>query len=310
MIGKTVREALPDIAGQGYFELLDNVYSSGEPFVGKALQVKLRQEPGAAPEEHYVDLVYQPIMGGDGTVSGIFVQGHDITERILAEQALQDSEAPFPHPGRRHAADGVVDQADGYHDYYNARWYEFTGMPEGSTDGAAWNGMFHPDDQERAWEPGAIPSRPVSRTRSNTGSGTAAAVSLDPRPCLADPNEAGEIERWFGTCTDISEIKEVEADLQAANDEIQRFAYIVSHDLRAPLVNIMGFTSELEATRAVIERYHKAVLDHGPDIADWRRASPWRRTCRKPSPSSAAPRPRWIGSSAPSSSSPAKDAGS
>ena len=40
---------------------------------------------------------------------------------------------------------------DGFHDYYNARWYEFTGMPEGSTDGEAWNGMFHPDDQEAAW---------------------------------------------------------------------------------------------------------------------------------------------------------------
>src|SRR3546814_2051542 len=40
---------------------------------------------------------------------------------------------------------------DGYHDYYNARWYEFTGVPAGSTDGEGWNGMFHPDDQERAW---------------------------------------------------------------------------------------------------------------------------------------------------------------
>ena len=40
---------------------------------------------------------------------------------------------------------------DGFHDYYNARWYEFTGVPEGSTDGEGWNDMFHPDDQERAW---------------------------------------------------------------------------------------------------------------------------------------------------------------
>ena len=41
---------------------------------------------------------------------------------------------------------------DGFHDYYNARWYEFTGVPEGSTDGEGWNGMFHDGDQERAWE--------------------------------------------------------------------------------------------------------------------------------------------------------------
>ena len=45
------------------------------------------------------------------------------------------------------------------------------------------------------------------------------------------------------------------ADLQAANDEIQRFAYIVSHDLRAPLVNIMGFTSEMEQASNVVARH-------------------------------------------------------
>lgn len=41
-------------------------------------------------------------------------------------------------------------QPDGFHDYYNARWYEFTGVPAGSTDGEGWNGMFHPDDHQRA----------------------------------------------------------------------------------------------------------------------------------------------------------------
>lgn len=268
VLGKPVREALPDVAGQGFFELLDNVYATGQPFVGRGLRVALRQGKGASPEEHYVDLVYQPIVGADGTVTGIFVQGHDITERILAEQALQESERRF-----RILADAMpqmvwATRADGYHDYYNARWYEFTGMPDGSTDGAEWNGMFHPDDQERAWklwrhslatgEPYQIEYR--LRHRSGQYRWTLGRA-------LPIRNEAGEIERWFGTCTDISEIKEVEADLQAANDEIQRFAYIVSHDLRAPLVNIMGFTSELEATRATIERYHKAILERAPDLA-------------------------------------------
>jgi PAS domain S-box-containing protein len=268
VVGRTVREALPDVAGQGFFELLDNVYSGGQPFVGRALRVSLQQEPGATPEEHYVDLVYQPILDADGAVSGIFVQGHDITERILAEQALQESERRF-----RTLADAMPQMVwstrpDGYHDYYNARWYEFTGMPDGSTDGAAWNGMFHPDDQERAWTlwrhslATGEPYRIEYRLRHRSGQ-----YRWTLGRALPVRNEAGEIVRWFGTCTDISEIKEVEADLQAANDEIQRFAYIVSHDLRAPLVNIMGFTSELEATRAAVERYHRAVLERAPELA-------------------------------------------
>jgi PAS domain S-box-containing protein len=268
LVGRTVRDALPDIEGQGFFELLDNVYSTGNPFVGRGVRLLLRQAPGAPAEEHYVDFVYQPIVGADGAVSGIFVQGHDITERILAQQALQESERKFRTLAEAMPQMVWSTRADGYHDYYNARWYEFTGMPEGSTDGEEWNGMFHPDDQERAWklwrhslatgEPYQIEYR--LRHRSGEYRWTLGRA-------LPIRNKAGEIERWFGTCTDISEIKEVEADLQAANDEIQRFAYIVSHDLRAPLVNIMGFTSELEATRNTIERYHHAVLDRAPEIA-------------------------------------------
>ena len=56
------------------------------------------------------------------------------------------------------------------------------------------------------------------------------------------------------------------ADLQAANDEIQRFAYIVSHDLRAPLVNVMGFTSELEAARAEIDAFLAEVEAQDPRL--------------------------------------------
>ena len=65
---------------------------------------------------------------------------------------MAESEAKF------RAITNSVDQMiwstrpDGYHDYYNDRWYEFTGVPAGSTDGEGWSGMFHPDDQERAWQ--------------------------------------------------------------------------------------------------------------------------------------------------------------
>ena len=81
IIGKPVREALPEIAGQGFLELLDQVYTSGVPFVGRALQAFLRRQPGVALDEVYIDLVYQPIIDTAGTVTGIFVQGHDMTEQ-------------------------------------------------------------------------------------------------------------------------------------------------------------------------------------------------------------------------------------
>ena len=83
VIGRDVRSALPEVEGQGLFELLDQVYATGEPFHGDGLEVFLQRTPGAAPEQRFVDFVYQPIREADGSVSGVFVEGSDVTERTL-----------------------------------------------------------------------------------------------------------------------------------------------------------------------------------------------------------------------------------
>jgi PAS domain S-box-containing protein len=93
VVGKPVREALPEVEGQGYFELLDKVYRTGEAFSGLSSLVHLPRTPEGEPEERYVDFVYQPITGADGVISGIFVEGHDVTERVHGEKELQESEA-------------------------------------------------------------------------------------------------------------------------------------------------------------------------------------------------------------------------
>ncbi|WP_083685166.1 PAS domain-containing hybrid sensor histidine kinase/response regulator [Massilia putida] len=89
VVGKSVREALPEIVGQGFFELLDRVYATGEPFVGHALPVRLQREPEGPLEERYIDFVYQPIRDENGQVNGIFVEGSDVTDRKLVEDELR-----------------------------------------------------------------------------------------------------------------------------------------------------------------------------------------------------------------------------
>jgi PAS domain S-box-containing protein len=91
-LGKPVREALPEVEGQGFFELLDRVYATGEAFRGEALRVDLQRAPGAPVEERFVDLVYQPVSDAEGRVAGIFVEGSDVTERVRAEAALRERE--------------------------------------------------------------------------------------------------------------------------------------------------------------------------------------------------------------------------
>ena len=89
IVGKTAREALPEVAGQGFFELLDRVYTTGEPFVGYALPLRVQHEPDGPLVERFVDFVYQPIRDASGAVSGIIVEGSDVTPRKQNEDELR-----------------------------------------------------------------------------------------------------------------------------------------------------------------------------------------------------------------------------
>jgi PAS domain S-box-containing protein len=106
VLGRSVRDALPEVEGQGFFELLDNVYTSGEPFVGRAMPVELQRTPDAPVERRFVDLVYQPITGPDAKVTGIFVEGSDVTEQVIAATELRESEER-----NRRIVEGVKDHA-------------------------------------------------------------------------------------------------------------------------------------------------------------------------------------------------------
>lgn len=124
---------------------------------------------------------------------------------------------------------------DGFHDYYNARWYEFTGMPEGSTDGEGWNGMFHPEDQDKAWarwrrslETGE-PYEIEYRLRHHSGE-----YRWTLGRALPVLDESGAIVRWIGTCTDIHDAK-----MAAEQNEL------LSRELSHRIKNIFAVVSGL-----------------------------------------------------------------
>ncbi|GGD63848.1 PAS domain-containing protein [Erythrobacter arachoides] len=88
LLGMTARQALPELDGQGFFDLLDSVYESGEPFVGRQQPLHIRRRPDEPPELAYVDFIYQPIKDTHGKVTGIFAEGYEVTEQRNFEERL------------------------------------------------------------------------------------------------------------------------------------------------------------------------------------------------------------------------------
>jgi PAS domain S-box-containing protein len=93
VIGKPVAEALPEVVGQGFVQLLDHVLATGEAFLGRETRIMLQREPGGESEERILDFVYQPMIDVEGTPAGIFVHGVDVTDQVRAREQVEGKAA-------------------------------------------------------------------------------------------------------------------------------------------------------------------------------------------------------------------------
>ena len=164
---------------------------------------------------------------------------------------------------------------DGAHDYYNAQWYAFTGAPVGSTDGEGWNGMFHPDDQDRAW----------ARWRHSLATGEPYEIEYRLRRhdgvyrwtlgrALPVRDAQGKIIRWVGTCTDIDDQKRTAEQNEVLSRELShriKNIFAVLNGLiglsARQFPGVVEFAHQLQARIASLGRAHNFVRPHGEDSA-------------------------------------------
>jgi PAS domain S-box-containing protein len=92
-IGRTAREVFPELEGQGFFEQLDHVYSTGERYSAHHVPVRLRLSPQGPEVERFLDFIYEAVVDEAGQVTGIFCEGYDVTESHGAQAALRENEA-------------------------------------------------------------------------------------------------------------------------------------------------------------------------------------------------------------------------
>lgn len=218
--GVPVSEFMRNIhpADQAHAEAaIDRAVQSGEKL---NVEYRLLQSSG---EPLWVAAQGRCIHASDGTPLRFPGVSFDITARKSVEAALRESEERF------RAITNSVDQMiwstrpDGFHDFYNQRWYDYTGVPVGSTDGEGWNDMFHPDDQARAWEVWNKSLRTGEtyhiEYRLRHHSGQYRWVLGRAQPVR---NAEGVITRWFGTCTDIQDIVDARDVLARSREDLER----------------------------------------------------------------------------------------
>lgn len=274
VVGQKVREMVPDEA-EGWVRLYREVLLTGEPIrfqrelVATGRHLELSAFRVGPVERRQVAVLFQDI------TARMQAEAMRAAGVQLAEAALRESEHRLRQMADTMAHMIWVARPDGYHEWYNRRWYEYTGMPAGSTDGEAWNGMFHPDDQAEAWarwrhclETGDYYEIEY-RLRHHTGE-----YRWVQGRALPIRDDRGEIERWFGTCTDIHALRllsDERASLlrreQAARLEAERvgrlkdeFLATLSHEIRTPLNAILGWATMLRSGR-IAEQGHQQGLE-------------------------------------------------
>jgi PAS domain S-box-containing protein len=226
IIGRSVREAMPEVVNQGFIDLLDRVYA-GERFVGEAMPLGLDPGLDGTQTASFVDFIYEPIAEADGVISGIFVEGYDVTDRVRAELALRGSEEQL-RLATEAAEVGLwdVDRISGAL-YWPARVKAMFGIsPDAPATMDDFYACLHPEDREAttaAFEAAADPARralyDVEYRTVGKEDGVVRWVAAKGRGIFDD--ERGCV-RVIGTAIDITRRKADEARLRELNETLER----------------------------------------------------------------------------------------
>ncbi|WP_167855638.1 PAS domain-containing protein [Hymenobacter fodinae] len=225
-LGQRATDLLPEVAAQGFMELLDTVYRTQEPYVGHENHIEILNPVTGATQEYYLNFVYQPLYGTDKQVQGILAFGVDVTEQVLARQRAETLATEVRRSDERlrrmtEALPNItfINEASGTGHYVSPQWYTYTGLPVGSSVAAHWRATVHPDDLARAEREYAL-----ARQEARGWSFEVRFRRHDGQYCWflnqaqSELDADGKLLRWYGSDTDIHAQKELTEALRQSEE--------------------------------------------------------------------------------------------
>ncbi|WP_379963252.1 ATP-binding protein [Epilithonimonas sp. UC225_85] len=254
VIGKKIREGIPELEGQPFLQILKDVYRTGKTY--SATEDKVLLESNGKLQTFYYNFSYKPLKNQNGEVYAILNIATNVTDLVLAKKQNEENKNKY-----RNLADSlpiIIWTADkhGNIDYYNKKWYEYTGFEGLDNRDSATRKILHPDDLPKAMEiwktsqknktPYEIEYQFKDRTKENGYRwflGRAAPIK----------DRDGEVVQWIGTCTDIDEFKQFQ-------QQKDNFLGIASHELKTPLTSLKLYSQFLEKNLRKQEDNRNAVV--------------------------------------------------
>lgn len=223
LVGKPVRVALPELAGQPFYELLDGVYRTGAPYHGNEVAAQLLQPNGELATTIF-DVVCEPWRDREGKVKGVLVVATDVTQQVLARKAVEESESRFRQVANTIPQIVWTADASGAANYFNDVWFDYTGWTFEQAKDWGWRPLIHRDDRERviaAFVAAVAAGEPFESEHRliRALDGTSRWHLVRTRPVF---DTHGKIAMWVGTATDIDDQKRAQEKLLDAQTALRR----------------------------------------------------------------------------------------
>jgi PAS domain S-box-containing protein len=237
IVGKPYFEVLPELAAQGYREIFNKVYATGEPFNATETPVNILQD-GTMQLKYYNFLLY-PQRSINNEIDGIGIIATEVTTQALVNKKIKESEKQFRQMAELMPAKISTADAQGNATYFNRSWLDYTGLSLEEMKGAAYEEIIHPDDRlvfQKLFEGASAEGKIIENEMRFINKDGDYKWHLN----LSSPikKENGEIEMWVGATTEIQKLK----DEEKRKDD---FLKMVSHELKTPVTSVKGYVQLL-----------------------------------------------------------------